>query len=226
MTYKSAVAGINLGGGKSVIIGDNKRRRPRGAVPGPRPVRRDAGRPLHHGRGHRDQPGGHGVHQARDRPRGRPRSACSGDPSPVTAYGVYVGHEGGGQGALGQRQPHGQDGGGAGLRQGRALTCAGTCTRRAPSSIVTDIDRGQGAAGRERDRRHRGGPGRDLRPGGRRLRAVRARRHDQRRHAARGSRSRSSPAAPTTSSPRTATATCSSSGASSTRRTTSSTAAA
>ena len=25
MTYKSAVAGLNLGGGKSVIIGDNKR---------------------------------------------------------------------------------------------------------------------------------------------------------------------------------------------------------
>ena len=41
----------NLGGGKSVIIGDNKRDRPRGDLPGARPLRRVAGRPLHHRRG-------------------------------------------------------------------------------------------------------------------------------------------------------------------------------
>ena len=41
----------------------------------------------------------------------------SGDPSPVTAYGVYVGMKAAAKDALGQRQPHGQDGGGAGLRQ-------------------------------------------------------------------------------------------------------------
>jgi glutamate dehydrogenase/leucine dehydrogenase len=74
MTYKSAVAGINLGGGKSVIIGDNKRS-DREAVPGSRPLHTDAGRPLHHRGGHRHQPGRHGVHQAGNGPRGRTAGA-------------------------------------------------------------------------------------------------------------------------------------------------------
>ena len=45
---------------------------PRGALPGPRPLHRDAGRTVHHGRRHRHQPGRHGVHQAGDGPRGGP----------------------------------------------------------------------------------------------------------------------------------------------------------
>ena len=72
MTYKNAVAGLNLGGGKSVIIGDNKHDRPRNALPRARPLRRDPRRPLHHRRRRRDQPRRHGVRQARDRARGRP----------------------------------------------------------------------------------------------------------------------------------------------------------
>ena len=40
MTYKNAVAGLNLGGGKSVIIGDNSTREPRDDLPRARPVRR------------------------------------------------------------------------------------------------------------------------------------------------------------------------------------------
>ena len=59
--------------------------RPRGAVPRARPLHRDPGRPLHHGGGHRHEPGGHGVHQARDRPRGRPRRPLG---RPVAGDGV------------------------------------------------------------------------------------------------------------------------------------------
>jgi leucine dehydrogenase len=39
MTYKAAVAGLNLGGGKSVIWGDNRTARPRDDLPGARPPR-------------------------------------------------------------------------------------------------------------------------------------------------------------------------------------------
>ena len=56
------------------------------------------------------------------RPSTSPASpGLSGDPSPVTAYGVYVGMKAAAKVALGQRQPGGQDGGGAGLRQGGVL---------------------------------------------------------------------------------------------------------
>lgn len=90
MTYKSAVAGINLGGGKSVIIGDN-RRTDREAL------FRAHGRFI-------DTLGGRyitaediGTSPAdmeyikleTDHVAGL--LGLSGDPSPVTAYGVYVG---------------------------------------------------------------------------------------------------------------------------------------
>src|SRR6266566_1563942 len=68
MTYKAAVAGLNLGGGKSVIIGDN------------RTTRREA---LFRA---------HGRHV--ESLKGRHITGLigrSGDPSPVTAYGVYRG---------------------------------------------------------------------------------------------------------------------------------------
>ena len=90
MTYKSAVAGINLGGGKSVIIGDNKR------------VDREA---LFRAHGRFIETLGGRYITAED--IGTSPSdmeyikletdhvagllGLSGDPSPVTAYGVYVG---------------------------------------------------------------------------------------------------------------------------------------
>ncbi len=49
MTYKNAVAGLNLGGGKAVIIGDPSEGQVRSAVPRVRPLRQLAQRPLHHG---------------------------------------------------------------------------------------------------------------------------------------------------------------------------------
>ncbi len=90
MTYKSAVAGINLGGGKSVIIGDNKR------------VDREAlfrahGRFIETLNGRYITAEDIGTSPSdmeyikleTDHVAGL--LGLSGDPSPVTAYGVYVG---------------------------------------------------------------------------------------------------------------------------------------
>ena len=90
MTYKAAVAGINLGGGKSVIIGDNRR------------VDREALFRAHgrfvetlNGRYITAEDVGTGpadmeyIKLETDHVAGL--LGLSGDPSPVTAYGVYVG---------------------------------------------------------------------------------------------------------------------------------------
>jgi leucine dehydrogenase len=90
MTYKSAVAGINLGGGKSVIMGDNKR------------VDREA---LFRAHGRFIETLGGRYITAEDIGTSPADMeyikletdhvagllGLSGDPSPVTAYGVYVG---------------------------------------------------------------------------------------------------------------------------------------
>jgi leucine dehydrogenase len=90
MTYKSAVAGINLGGGKSVIIGDNKR------------ADREA---LFRAHGRFIETLGGRYITAEDigtspvdmeyikleTDHVAGLLGLSGDPSPVTAYGVYVG---------------------------------------------------------------------------------------------------------------------------------------
>ena len=90
MTYKAAVAGINLGGGKSVIIGDNKRSdrealfRAHGrfveTLNGRYITAEDIGTSpadMEHIKLETDHVAG--------------LLGLSGDPSPVTAYGVYVG---------------------------------------------------------------------------------------------------------------------------------------
>src|SRR5215210_1379493 len=90
MTYKSAVAGINLGGGKSVIIGDN-RRTDREAL------FRAHGRFIETLGGRYITAEDIGTSPAdmeyikleTDHVAGL--VGLSGDPSPVTAYGVYVG---------------------------------------------------------------------------------------------------------------------------------------
>jgi len=90
MTYKSAVAGINLGGGKSVIIGDN-RRADREAL------FRAHGRFIETLGGRYITAEDIGTSPAdmeyikleTDHVAGL--LGLSGDPSPVTAYGVYVG---------------------------------------------------------------------------------------------------------------------------------------
>lgn len=90
MSYKSAVAGLNLGGGKSVIVGDNKRT-DREAV------FRAHGRFIESLKGRYITAEDVGTSPA-DMEYVRMETGHvaglhgrSGDPSPVTAYGVYVG---------------------------------------------------------------------------------------------------------------------------------------
>jgi leucine dehydrogenase len=90
MSYKSAVAGLNLGGGKSVIVGDNKRR-DREAV------FRAHGRFVESLKGRYITAEDVGTSPGdMEYVRMETESVAglhgrSGDPSPVTAYGVYCG---------------------------------------------------------------------------------------------------------------------------------------
>ena len=90
MTYKAAVAGLNLGGGKSVIIGDNKTTRRE-------PIFRAHGRLVESLNGRYITAEDVGTSTA-DMEFIRAETehvtgllGKSGDPSPVTAYGVYRG---------------------------------------------------------------------------------------------------------------------------------------
>src|SRR5437867_2922113 len=90
MTYKAAVAGLNLGGGKSVLIGDNKTTRRE-------PLFRAHGRHIESLKGRYITAEDVGTTTAdmeyvkaeTDHVTGL--IGKSGDPSPVTAYGVYRG---------------------------------------------------------------------------------------------------------------------------------------
>jgi leucine dehydrogenase len=90
MTYKAAISGLNLGGGKAVIIGD-----PRGAKP--EALFRRFGKFVNSLGGKYITAEDVGispremefVHMETNHVSGLP--GRSGDPSPVTAYGVYVG---------------------------------------------------------------------------------------------------------------------------------------
>ncbi|HXI19859.1 MAG TPA: Glu/Leu/Phe/Val dehydrogenase dimerization domain-containing protein, partial [Gemmatimonadales bacterium] len=90
MSYKSAVAGLNLGGGKAVIIGDNKRKDREALF-------RAHGRFVESLKGRYITAEDVGTSPA-DMEYVRMETASvaglhgrSGDPSPVTAYGVYMG---------------------------------------------------------------------------------------------------------------------------------------
>jgi len=90
MSYKSAVAGLNLGGGKSVILGDNRR-------PDREALFRAHGRFIESLKGRYITAEDVGTSPAdMEYVRMETRHVAglhglSGDPSPVTAYGVYVG---------------------------------------------------------------------------------------------------------------------------------------
>jgi len=90
MTYKSALAGLNLGGGKSVIIGDpNTRNREMIFRAHGRAVESLAGRYITAEDVGTSPADMEFVHMETDHVVGL--MGKSGDPSPVTAYGVYVG---------------------------------------------------------------------------------------------------------------------------------------
>ena len=122
MTYKNAVAGINLGGGKSVIIGDNKRHDREALF-------RAHGRFIETLGGRYITAEDIGTSPAdmeyikleTDHVAGL--VGLSGDPSPVTAYGVFVGMKAAAKERWGNDSLARQDGRGAGLRQRRDYLC-------------------------------------------------------------------------------------------------------
>ena len=163
MTYKSAVAGINLGGGKSVIIGDNKRTDREALF-------RAHGRFIETLGGRYITAEDIGTSPAdmeyikleTDHVAGL--LGLSGDPSPVTAYGVYVGMKAAARVRWGSDQLCGQDRLGAGGREGGVLSHAAPARGRRPYRRHRHRCR-EGEARRSGVRGSAGGAGRDLRPG-------------------------------------------------------------
>ncbi len=93
MSYKNAMAGLEHGGGKAVIIGDPAQIKSGGAAPRLRPVRRLARRPVRHRvrRRHvRRRHGRRGTRVPLD-DRSLPENGGAGDSSVLTAFGVYQG---------------------------------------------------------------------------------------------------------------------------------------
>jgi leucine dehydrogenase len=90
MTYKAAMAGLPYGGGKSVIIGNPRKDKSE-------PLLRAMGRFVHSlgGRYHTAEDVGTTVEDMDvlrlETPYAHGFSSASGDPSPATAYGVYMG---------------------------------------------------------------------------------------------------------------------------------------
>ena len=90
MTYKAALAGLPYGGGKSVILGNPKTQKTEALL-------RAMGRFVHSlgGRYHTAEDVGTTVGDMdvlrRETPYAHGFSAASGDPSPATAYGVFMG---------------------------------------------------------------------------------------------------------------------------------------
>ena len=154
MTYKSAVAGHQPRRRQVGHRGRQQAAGPGGAVPRARPLRRDAGRPLHHRGGHRHQPGGHGVHQAGDRPRGRPARPVG---RSLAGHGLrrVRRHEGRGQGAAGAATA---SSGKTVAVQGCGNVATHLCRHLHEEGVQAHRHRhrpGEGEAGGERDRRRR-----------------------------------------------------------------------
>jgi leucine dehydrogenase len=110
MTYKSSLAGLNLGGGKAVIIGDARQHKSEAlfrrfgkfvdSLAGKYITAEDVGVNT------RDM---EFVHMETDHVAGLPEyMGGSGDPSPVTAYGVYVGMKAAAKERYGNDNLHGK----------------------------------------------------------------------------------------------------------------------
>ena len=218
MTYKSAVAGINLGGGKSVIVGDNRR-------PDREALFRAHGRFVETLGGRYITAEDIGTSPADMEYIKLETDHVAGllglSRRSVAGHGVrrVRGNEGLGQGTLGQRQPDGK----TVAVQGCGNVATHLCRylhEEGVKLVVTDIDQAKvarvvtetGAMAVAPDAIY------DMRGGHLRAHARSGPRSTTIRST--DSRSRSSRAAPTTSWPRIATAICSSSGGCSTRRTT------
>jgi leucine dehydrogenase len=138
MTYKAAVAGLNLGGGKSVIIGDPK-------SPNREQIFRAHGRFVETLKGRYITAEDVGtsvadmdyVHMETEHVTGR--GDTSGDPSPVTAFGVYHGIKAAAQSRYGSDSLNGKTVAVQGVGHVGTYLCQYLAEEGA-KLIVTDID--------------------------------------------------------------------------------------
>jgi leucine dehydrogenase len=138
MTYKAAVAGLNLGGGKSVIIGDPK-------SANREQIFRAHGRFVESLKGRYITAEDVGtsvadmdyVHMETEHVTGR--GDTSGDPSPVTAYGVYRGIKAAAQARYGSDDLNGKTVAVQGVGHVGYYLCQNLASEGA-RLIVTDID--------------------------------------------------------------------------------------
>jgi hypothetical protein len=133
MTYKNAVAGLNLGGGKSVIIGDNR-------TPNREMIFRahgrfvdSLGRALRDGRGRGHEHGRHGLRPHGDRLRRGPRGRLG---RPVAGHGArrLPRHPGERPAPLGVGLARGEDRSRSRGAATSAATSPRSCTPPAPGS--------------------------------------------------------------------------------------------
>ncbi len=204
MTYKAAVAGLNLGGGKAVIIGDNKRPDREALFRAHGRFVETLGGPLHHRRGcgHQSQLTWSTCGMETNHVSGL--QGRSGDPSPVTGYGVYVGMKATAKVRWGNDSLAGKT-----IRCRAAGNVASYLIRHLHKEgaklVVTDIDAEKVKRVVEETMRRRWPPTRSTT---RRPTSTRPTRWapSSTTTPSSGSRSRSSPAGPTTSWPRSGTA--------------------
>ena len=186
MTYKNAVAGLNIGGGKAVIIGDPAKDKSEALFRAFGQLRRFAQRPLHHRRRRRHRRQRHGIRVPRDRVRHRraPGARRLGRPVAVHRLRHAAGPDGRAQQEIrrrGRRQVHAMP---CRARATSAWSSSSCCASSGAKVFVTDINKAlvEQAVDEYGCRSRR--PGRNLRRRCRRLFALRARRHGQRADAA------------------------------------------
>ena len=206
MAYKNALAGLDLGGGKAVIIGDPADDKSEALLRAYGRFVAVPRRPLLHRLRRRHLLRGHGRRRPRV-PTSSPAAPSShggaGDSSVLTALRRLPGHARRRRGTPGARPrwPAARVGVAGVGKVGRHLVEHLSRTAPRSSSPTSSAGRGRPASGPAPRGRGRRGRRRAGRPRPRRLRAVRARRRARRRRWSPRCRPRSSAAAPTTSSP-------------------------
>ena len=147
MTYKAAVAGLNLGGGKSVIIGDNKTKKREAIL-------RAHGRFVESLRGRYITAEDVGT-SVDDMEWIRMETQYvtgiyggSGDPSPVTAFGTYRGIKAAAKAKYGDASLEGKTVAVQGLGHVGSYLC-GMLHEEGAQLVVTDIDKDRVAAAKE-----------------------------------------------------------------------------
>ena len=163
MAYKNALAGLDHGGGKAVIIGDPAATRREALLRAYGRFVESPRRPLRHRLRRRHLRRGHGRRRAGDPVRHRPvpeANGGAGDSSVLTAYGVFQGMRAGAEHLWGAPTLAGRTVGVAGVgKVGRHLV--GHLVEDGATVVVTDVSeaaveaRARGAPGGRGGRRHR-----------------------------------------------------------------------